>query len=158
MRPARTYSTEEVAGLPSDQWVKASEYLAHVRVILSEAALMFSPHDVSRMVAERDAALKVQTVHLDALRLISEALGHPFRHQDDKHNAVDLARLAVAKIVQSRWIEIDEIHVPRLNDEVVGQNGEARSVSPLDFGLLAVDWLAQGWTHFRRLVRPRVKP
>jgi hypothetical protein len=48
--------------------------------------------------------LKLQGVHLDALRIISAALGHPYKGQTDK-SCIDLAKLAAQRLTEKSELD-----------------------------------------------------
>lgn len=103
MKPLRSYSSEEIARLPSSVWLRAELYANTVRELEREMSLMFSPDDHLAMVRERDRAEDLAALYERALKSIAGAVG---REINGEARAVEeLAKAVVERLLAARALE-----------------------------------------------------
>ena len=83
MRTLRSYSTEEVMGLPAQQWVDATEHQMQVRELEREMTLMFPEREMLRAVDARNTAENTASLYEKALQLIAGAAGRQFKGREE---------------------------------------------------------------------------
>lgn len=78
MRALRSYTTEQVMGLPAELWVKATSHLGQVREMEREMALMFPEREMLKAVRDRNRAQQQAGLYEKNLCAIARAAGcHP---------------------------------------------------------------------------------
>jgi hypothetical protein len=115
----KQYSSEEVADLPGEIWVKQEAHREMVKDLQRQMTLMFSPHHVICLLRERDTVQRQLFIYEAALTAIAQAGLRTFNADTSALNEM------VAQTVQ----DLTKLHERGARKQGTGSNRKANEDS-----------------------------
>ena len=114
MRPFRSFSTAEIAGLPATFWVRAELHTEAVRRLEREMSLMFSAEEHLDLVRARDRAEDLADFYSKTLKTIAAAAGWEL---DGKPETIEKLTAAVARRLLEARLAQRPLQAPGMKGE-----------------------------------------